>query len=375
MLKKKIGKIVTASAVTACVLVNATAAMLPSMSMVAFAGQQLGQTDFDDGVGLPWHICESGPGKLKFDIDGGTYNIEIVNPGGKAAGGESRWDCQFRHRGLILKKDHVYEVKAEVTADHDGQIYTKIGDAGSPYYEAWHNGFGNGEGGGDEWNCMKVTANQTLTISSTFTCKQDVEVGEWAWQFGGAGDHQATDCFPAGTKLKFDNMSLIDTKDSTYDYDVLHPKKTVPEGQVRVNQVGYFSTLQKQATAVVENGTAAQKFSLLDASGKEVYTGTSSETRYDDDSQQYIQVLDFSDFTTAGTYTISCGGKGSYSFKIGNDVYDGILTDAVNYFYQNRSGIDLNEKYITSTGENESKSDLVHVAGHVPDNAYSVQVG
>ena len=286
MLKKKIGKIVTASAVTACVLVNATAAMLPSMSMVAFAGQELGQTDFDDGVGLPWHICESGPGKMKFDIDGGTYNIEIVNPGGKAAGGESRWDCQFRHRGLILEAGHTYEVKAEVTSDTSGQIYTKIGDSGSPYREVWHNGFGGNEGNG--WNCMQVTANQTLKIESTFTCTENIEVGEWAWQFGGAGEHQSTDCFPAGTKLKFDNMSLIDKTDDKTDYDVLHPKKNVPEGQVRVNQVGYFSTLQKQATAVVENGTAAQKFSLLDASGKEVYTGTSSETRYDDDSQQYF---------------------------------------------------------------------------------------
>lgn len=368
MLKKKIGKIVTASAVTACVLVNATAAMLPSMSMVAFAGQELGQTDFNDGVGLPWHICESGPGKMKFNIDGGTYNIEIVEPGGAAKGGESRWDCQFRHRGLILEAGHTYEVKAEVTADHDGQIYTKIGDSGSPYREPWHNGYGGNEGNG--WNCMQVTANKTLKIESTFTCTENIEVGEWAWQFGGAGQHQSTDCFPAGTKLKFDNMSLIDKTDDKTDYDVLHPKKDVPEGQVRVNQVGYFSTLQKQATAVVEKGTAAQKFSLLDASGKEVYTGTSSATRYDEDSQQYIQVLDFSDFTTAGTYTISCGGKGSYSFKIGNDVYDGILTDAVNYFYQNRSGIDLEEKYITSTGMNESKADLVHVAGHVPDTAY-----
>ena len=90
MLKKKIGKIVTASAVTACVLVNATAAMLPSMSMVAFAGQELGQMDFNSGVGLPWHICESGPGKMKFDIDGGTYNIEIVNTGGAAESGAPR---------------------------------------------------------------------------------------------------------------------------------------------------------------------------------------------------------------------------------------------------------------------------------------------
>ena len=55
--------------------------LVQSSALTAFAGEQLGQSDFSEGVGLPWHICESATGKMDFSIDGGTYNITVVNPG------------------------------------------------------------------------------------------------------------------------------------------------------------------------------------------------------------------------------------------------------------------------------------------------------
>lgn len=373
MLKKKIGKIVTASAVSACMVVNATAAILPNFSLTAFAGEELGNNTFDGGKGLPWHICESGPGKLKFDIDNGTYNVTIVEKGGAAMGGESRWDCQFRHRGLVLEKDHKYTVKAEVTASNSGQIYTKIGDSGDPYREVWHNGYGGETGQG--WECMQVTANQTLKIDSSFTCNADIQVGEWAWQFGGAGEHQSTDCFPNGTLLKFDNMYLIDETDNVTDWFVRHPVEAVQQNNVHVNQIGYYTNLRKQATLHFDDEasykSAAQSFEILDASGKSVYKGTSTPKGFDEDSGMYVHVLDFSDFTTEGTgYTISCDGGTSYAFDISNKIYDGVLTNAVNYYYQNRSGIDIEAQYITSAGEGQTASDLTHQKGHNPDTAY-----
>ena len=103
-------------------------AVLAIQPMTVFAGEMLGQNTFDTGVGIPWHVCESGPAKLNFNISGGTYNITILNPGGAARGGESRWDCQFRHRGLAIEKGHSYTVKFDVTASNSGQLYTKIGN-------------------------------------------------------------------------------------------------------------------------------------------------------------------------------------------------------------------------------------------------------
>ena len=37
------------------------------------SSQELGESTFNSGKGLPWHVCENATGKMKFDISGGTY--------------------------------------------------------------------------------------------------------------------------------------------------------------------------------------------------------------------------------------------------------------------------------------------------------------
>ena len=49
---------------TASIIVPAGAQLIP---LKADAGQQLGQTNFDEGVGLPWHIVESAPAEMEFE--------------------------------------------------------------------------------------------------------------------------------------------------------------------------------------------------------------------------------------------------------------------------------------------------------------------
>ena len=100
----------------ALALSSANAAFLPTMT--AQAGQMLGQTDFENGVGLPWHVCESMTGKMEFEIDNGVYKITIVNPGGASNGGEDRWDCQFRYRGLKIVSGCSYTVSFDITASN-----------------------------------------------------------------------------------------------------------------------------------------------------------------------------------------------------------------------------------------------------------------
>ena len=105
-----------ALSLTAASLITCTAAAPAFMEKPSvYAGQQLGQTDFDDGIGLPWHIVESGPSKMQFALEDGVYKITINNPGGASRGGEDRWDCQFRHRGLKIVSGHQYKVEYEIT--------------------------------------------------------------------------------------------------------------------------------------------------------------------------------------------------------------------------------------------------------------------
>lgn len=389
MLKNKIGKMLTASIMAATMLTTTAVSVVPTAtSLVASAAgnyQVLGATDFDNGAGLPWHICESGTAKLDFDISGGSYNITIIKAGGQAQDGEDRWDCQFRHRGLKLKSGHTYKLSFDVNASNAGKLYTKIGNLDATSVgnatagEFWHNGYSCWSGNdynAKGWNPLEVKAGDNHFEFDAFTAGSDVEALEWTFHFGGGGDVTNTTgqlSFPEGTVLKFDNMSM--TSDNQEDE---YPKKEeyVRKG-IAVNQVGYFTKLAKKATLAYDDESsyksAAQDFEVVNESGKTVKTGKTTPVGFDKNSGDYVHTIDFSDVTTAGTYTIKCDGKESYAFTIGDDVYgkdadhaNSLFTNAMNYFYQNRSGVAIEAKYITS-GDTSS---LAHQKGHDPDVAY-----
>ena len=121
---KTFGKKIAGGLMAAAMAVSAATAVIAPMG--AFAGDQLGQSTFDEGIGLPWHTCETNPAKQSFNIKDGTYNVTIVNNDGP----ESRWDLQLRHRGLKIESGHTYKIHWEVEASTAGQMYTKLGDYG-----------------------------------------------------------------------------------------------------------------------------------------------------------------------------------------------------------------------------------------------------
>ncbi|MBR5370925.1 MAG: glycoside hydrolase family 9 protein [Oscillospiraceae bacterium] len=386
MLKKSFGKRAASGIITAAMLASTAAATLPGVALTASAAgaQMLGQTNFDDGVGLPWHTCETQPAKLKFDISGGTYTVEIVNHGGSKVGGADRWDCQLRHRKLEFHSGCKYHVHAEVTSDEDGEIFAKISDL-SGSTDIWHNAMGGTseasytgvEGINQSWDCLPVKAGETLIIDAEFECSQDLDVAEWAFHFGGAGEYQKKDCFPDGTHLKFDNMSL---ENLTNDKGAWIEPEKAKEYAVHGNQVGYYPNLEKRAT--VHDANASTVYILDAKSGAEVWKGTPSSAKSDEESGMKTQVIDFSEFKDEGTYYFSLDGKtqDSYPFSISKNVYNeydttrngsSIVANALNYFYQNRAGVPIEEKYITSMGHNDSKAPLAHSKyGHNPDTAY-----
>lgn len=337
--------------------------MLPLAVLNADAGQQLGQTDFDDGVGLPWHIVESAPAEMGFEIDNGVYSVEIISPGGASRGGEDRWDCQFRHRGLKIVSGHQYEVSYEITASNAGKYYTKIGNLDGDV-EIWHNNMSdNGPDFGGSWDLISIGANQTNKVTLTFTANQSMDVAEWAFHLGGDGQYTNGDCFPAGTIITFDNMSLIDLTSDDNDYPEIEPYN---RRDILANQVGYFEGRAKRATMLC-NDKSPLGFDILDDSGSVVYSGTTEYFGYDADSEDMVHVIDFSDFDEPGEYTIQAeNGAESGTIVIGGtSTYSSMLYDSLNYFYQNRSGIEIESQYITSG----DASSLARAAGHPKDMA------
>ena len=405
MLKNKFGKKAVAAVMAAAMTVSATAMGLSSITASAAATgfEKFGAGTFNDGVGLPWHICESATGTMKFEVANGCYNILITNPGGLSNNGEGRWDCQFRHRGLTIEAGHTYRYTYSIWSNKDAKIYCKLGDITDDDLENWHQ---NGDKlqmdydeslddqqlteklksasktgekvefdmGWDSWkNQPTVTANKWTTYAWEFTAEKDSKgTAEMTFHLGGTSAYNDFICCEAGTLLKFDNLALVDMTDDKSNYNAEAAYQ--PTG-VEVNQVGYYPLLEKKATLILDGpDTTAKDFQVKDSSGAVVYEGKTDASRGNqicDGSETYNQIIDFSDFQTEGTgYTITCDGKTSLPFDIGNNIYDGMTTNAMNYFYQNRSGVNIDAAYITSQGENSDKSKLARKAGHNPDTAY-----
>lgn len=320
-------------------------AMPLNSSMVTYADELLEQTNFDDGVGLPWHICETAPAKMDFEIADGVYKITIINSGGASKGGEDRWDCQFRHRDLKIEAGHTYTVQYTVTATNNCSIYCKIGDKDEPFTEDLAGTY-------NDYQMTWLTANQPMTVTTTFTANRTANV-EWAFHIGG-------DSVPDGTVFTFDNMSLSDPQ-----YTAPPKEEEWHRADILVNQVGYYPNYDKRATLLCSD-TNSVEFYLKDSNGTTVYTGKSTYFGYDSDSGDTVHILDFSDFTTDGEYYLETkDGKKSWNFKIGTELYANMLYDSLNYFYQNRSGIAIESQYISSGDTNA----LARSAGHNPDNA------
>ncbi len=350
--------LVCAAAVAASPVLPFTAELF---SADVWAGEQLGQNDFDSGVGLPWHVCESTTGKMDFEIDNGVYKITIVNPGGASNGGEDRWDCQFRHRGLKIVSGHQYRVSYEITPSNSGKYYTKIGNLEGDV-EVWHN-MSNGYDLDSTWDPIYIGANETKRVDLTFTAGMNIDVAEWAFHLGGDGQYTPGGCFPAGTVITFDNMSLTDLSSNENDYVDVPPRE---RASIVTNQVGYLTGRCKQATLISDEKKPLDMY-LKDTSGNTVYEFKSRPFGNDSDSGDSVHILDLTDFDTEGEYYLECeNGKKSRSFVIGGTgEYSRLLYDSLNYFYQNRSGIPIESAYISSG----DKDALSRAAGHVTDNA------
>jgi len=424
MLNSNLGRKFAAGAAALAMAASASAASL-STTLTAFAGVMTGEGTFQEGAGLPWHVCENGTGEMAFSISDDIYSILIKNPGGASNGGDDRWDCQFRHRGMTIEYGHKYRLTYSVYATNSGHIYGKLGDITLDDAEYWHN-CGNKldleytpgltqdqlkdalenaklvnatnkydpnkanettkeQGQWDipyyqGWNSWKEDEIPAKTwkcyayefyIDSSYmeNVKDKLPDGkgtaEWTFHLGGDGEFTDKPMFEEGTIIKFDNLMLMDMTDNTNDYKP--EEKPAPTG-IAVNQCGYFPNLEKKATIIVEQGASPVSFKIT---GPESMSGTASDTKLEPHAGEYCQVIDFSDLKTPGKYTLTADGK-SVEFNIGEykDIYGNLLGDSLNYFYLNRSGIDIEEKYIQNGGQNKDKSALARKAGHKPDEAY-----
>lgn len=129
---------------------------------------------------------------------------------------------------------------------------------------------------------------------------------------------------------------------------------------VRANQVGYLTHALKRAT-IANNEKTPQAWSLFDSNGKVVAQGQTTVFGKNEASGEFIHIADFSSVTTpTDGLVLDVAGKKSHPFAIGNGVYHKLKFDALSFFYQQRSGIDIAAQYV-------QRPDLARPAGHKPE--------
>lgn len=169
----------------------------------------------------------------------------------------------------------------------------------------------------------------------------------------------AVSAVPKDTTVSFRNVTIT-SPDDERQYPL-----------IKVNQVGYYCNDTKTARVSYfeKFGSLNGKtFEIVNAANNEVvYTGTLPDGVYEEKfSGEIVHQISFDEVTEAGTYYIRIPDAGldmearsprdkadgleldeliSVSFEIKNDVYDNMLSDLTKYYYYQRQGIDLEEKY------------------------------
>ena len=292
----------------------ATAGAAPALA----EGQELIENgDFSSGSTAPWWWTENIPssvvdGRLCADVPGGTTNF---------------WDAIIGYDGIPLTAGETYKLTYTATASIPVTIQNNVQLNVEPYTP--------------ELSSADQITDVAEPIEHYFVAGTDLDAAQLVFQIGGS-DEPYTFCL--------DDVSLTSGAElPPYDPDTGSP--------VRVNQVGYLTHGPKQGTFVTEE-TAALEWTLNTADGSEAATGTTTPLGVDPSSGQNVHGFDFSEFTEPGEgYTVTIDGETSEPFAIGDDLYDQLVNDSLSFFYQQRSGIEIDADLV---GEEYARP-----AGHV----------
>jgi endoglucanase len=302
----------------------------PSVAPPPLSGHNILYNDsFNQGSrALPWTGQFSVPADGRTFVQNGELCAEIKN------GGQFRWDAQLRQQHVHLLKGHTYAVQFKMHSTKATRVYLKLGQAGPPYHEFF--------------KLLFTAGPQTQVYSGVFTMQApDDPSVELAFHLGG---QLAKPPFPFTVCI--DDAHIDDPK-YTQTPEPLPP--AIP--RVLVNQIGYLPALTKLA---IVKGPAATAWELRSAQGQTVANGTTVPfAGTDPDSGETISVADFSVFAEKGDgYTLKVGNDVSHPFAIRDDLYRKLKYDALSYFYQTRSGIEIKMPY---AGDPQWS----HPAGHV----------
>jgi endoglucanase len=130
-----------------------------------------------------------------------------------------------------------------------------------------------------------------------------------------------------------------------------------PASPIRVDQIGYEITGPKVAV-IAGQGAAPLPWQLIDAGGRTVAQGTTLPFGPEPASGETVQRIDFGSYRQPGTgYRLTVNGLRSQPFAIAARPFRQLATDALGFFYQQRSGVPILAAHV-------QRPDLARAAGH-----------
>ncbi|MFY1632669.1 glycoside hydrolase family 9 protein [Solwaraspora sp. WMMB335] len=225
------------------------------------------------------------------------------------AGLANPWDAGILQDGLPLIAGEEYTIAFEASAEPAATARAVVQLGASPY-----TGYFSRD--------LALSAEPSR-VEATFVATEDTERAQLAFHVGGNAA-EYTFCL--------DNVSLRGGEEEPPYVPDTGPR-------VRVNQVGYLPGGPKNAT-IVTDAAEPLGWELHDAAGTVVASGTSTVRGLDTASGEQTHSVDFSTYRGTGTgFTLVADGETSYPFAISGDVYDQLRSDALQFFYIQRSGI------------------------------------
>ncbi|GAB3233780.1 glycoside hydrolase family 9 protein [Pseudaeromonas pectinilytica] len=240
--------------------------------------------------------------------------------------GANPWDVILGQSGIALVGGQTYALHFKAMAKNNVHVKALVQHDGAPY---------------------------------TNYMVQDLELGNTAKPFDIKFTPSATD---EKTQLQFQMGTQTPTTVCVGEVSLIGPSlhKKSDFAAVRVNQVGYLSKAQKRAT-IASDAKEPLAWKLLNAQGETIAEGKTQPFGLNAASGEQVQIADFSQVTTpASGLVLEVAGEKSHPFSIGDDIYHRMKYDALSFFYQQRSGIDIEAKYV-------QRPDLARPAGHKPE--------
>ncbi|GAA0953859.1 glycoside hydrolase family 9 protein [Kribbella koreensis] len=291
--------LVPATLVPATLAVQAAAADGPQYERIL-------NGNFDSGVKAPWWTSGNTPstvtdGRLCAQVPGGTVNV---------------WDSMIGQDDVPVENGQPYTLRFEASASLATTFRAVVQTSSKPMATVMNK------------TVNVTTGTQTFTFTGTSpTTSEHTQV---SFQAGG-GSTPYTLCL--------DNISLVG--------GVVPPGGVRDFGSpVRVNQLGYLQSGPKRATYVTDE-TSPLDWRLLDATDAVVAHGRTMPYGADAMSGTSVQLIDFKRYEGSGDgYRLAVGDQLSEPFAIGNNIYQSLSQDALEYFYNNRSGIPIEAQYV-----------------------------